>query len=72
LILAEQHGDIQHGHPIEVLRTMSIGHGGVDRSLQELNSRNWVMQLPSGNWILTEKGFSEAKKLSDDGEKLDV
>ena len=64
LILAEQHGDIQHGHPIEVLRTMSIGHGGVDRSLQELRARNWVNQLPSGNWILTKEGYNWAKKLS--------
>jgi manganese/zinc/iron transport system permease protein len=64
-ILAEQHGEINHGHSIEVLRTMSIGHGGVDRSLKELQSRNWVTRTPDNNWILTESGLEEAKKITD-------
>ncbi len=61
-ILAKQHGNIEHGHSIEVLRSMSIGHGGVDKSLKELKSRKLVDQKPSGNWILTPTGLDEAKK----------
>jgi manganese/zinc/iron transport system permease protein len=64
-ILAKQHGEINHGHSIEVLRTMSIGHGGVDRSLKELQSRNFVTRTPDNNWILTESGLEEAKKITD-------
>ena len=61
-ILAKQHDNIEHGHSIEVLRTMSIGHGGVDQSLKELKSRKWVDQKSNGNWILTPAGLDEAKK----------
>ncbi len=62
-ILAQQHDDIKHGHPIEVLRTMSIGHGGVDRSLKELKNRNWANQKPNGNWELTENGLQQARNI---------
>ena len=62
-ILAQQHETIDHGHSIEVLRTMSIGHGGVDRSLKVLKSNGWVDQKPNGNWVLTGEGFTIAKKL---------
>ena len=68
-ILAEQHGEINHGHSIEVLRTMSIGHGGVDRSLKELRSRDWVTQTLENNWILTETGLEKAKKITKGNEK---
>jgi manganese/zinc/iron transport system permease protein len=67
-ILAGQHPEIEHGHPIEVLRTMSIGHGGVDRSLKELKARRWVEQKPDGNWILTEKGMEQAQQMANKGE----
>ena len=62
-ILANQHGSIEHGHAIEVLRTMSIGHGGVDRSLKELQAQGLVKQLQNGNWILTQSGAQKAKQI---------
>jgi manganese/zinc/iron transport system permease protein len=69
-ILAQQHGNIDHGHPVEVLRAMSIGHGGVDQSLKELKSREWVEVKPGGGWILTSLGYNEAQKVSESrGEK---
>lgn len=69
-ILAQQHGNIDHEHPVEVLRTMSIGHGGVDQSLKELKSRNWVEEKPSGGWVLTSMGYKEAQRVSESrGEK---
>ena len=69
-ILAGQHKDIGHGHSIEVLRTMSIGHGGVDRSLQELKNRGWVEEKADGNWVLTASGMEQARQMSDKGEFL--
>jgi Mn-dependent DtxR family transcriptional regulator len=44
---------------------MSIGHGGVDRSLKVLKSKGWVDQNPNGNWVLTGEGFTIAKKLEE-------
>ncbi len=66
-ILAEQHEDREHGHPIEVLRAMSIGHGGVDRSLKELESRNLVKRTGQLEWVLTKEGFQKAEKLAKQG-----
>lgn len=69
LVLAEQHGDINHGHPIEVLRTMSIGHGGVDKSLKELKARGFVKENRVITWSLTPNGLEKAKKFSPGNEE---
>ena len=63
-VLARQHDDLGHGHPISVLRTMSIGHGGVERSLEVLRERGLVRVTDAGTWSLTPRGFSEAGRLS--------
>jgi manganese/zinc/iron transport system permease protein len=63
-VLAMRHEDLGHGHPISVLRTMSIGHGGVDRSLEVLRERGLVRVTPDGTWSLTPGGLSEAGRLS--------
>ena len=63
-VLAMRHEDPGHGHPISVLRTMSIGHGGVDRSLAVLRERGLVRVAADGTWSLTPLGLSEAGKLS--------
>lgn len=69
-ILAEQHGSIERSHPISVLRAMSIGHGGVDRSLSELKEKKWVEKKPNENWVLTPLGLEEAKKLFNGKDKI--
>jgi manganese/zinc/iron transport system permease protein len=61
--LAIRHEDSRHGHPTEVLRTMSLGHGGTDRSLRELESRGLARKGEGNRWILTESGFEEARRL---------
>jgi manganese/zinc/iron transport system permease protein len=63
-VLAMRHEDPGHGHPISVLRTMSIGHGGVDRSLEVLRERGLVRLTDAGTWSLTPRGLSEAGRLS--------
>jgi manganese/zinc/iron transport system permease protein len=63
-VLAMRHEDLGHGHPISVLRTMSIGHGGVDRSLEVLRERGLVRVTAEGTWSLTPRGLSEAGRLS--------
>ncbi|MGZ8450139.1 MAG: metal ABC transporter permease [Candidatus Deferrimicrobiaceae bacterium] len=63
-VLAMRHEDLGHGHPISVLRTMSAGHGGVDRSLEVLRERGLVRVAADGTWSLTPLGLSEAGKLS--------
>ncbi|HAM31939.1 MAG TPA: ABC transporter [Deltaproteobacteria bacterium] len=62
-VLAARHDDPGHGHPISVLRTMSIGHGGVDRSLEVLRERGFVRKTADGTWSLTPRGLEEAKRL---------
>jgi manganese/zinc/iron transport system permease protein len=63
-VLAMRHEDLGHGHPISVLRTMSIGHGGVDRSLGVLREKGLVRVTADGTWSLTPSGLSEAGRLS--------
>jgi len=63
-VLAMRHEDHGHGHPISVLRTMSIGHGGVDRSLEVLREKGLVRVTADGTWSLTSSGLSEAGRLS--------
>jgi manganese/zinc/iron transport system permease protein len=61
-ILARQHGSLERAHSIEVIRTMSQGHGGADRSLDELKRRGWANQNAAGDWMLTEQGLKEAER----------
>lgn len=63
-VLANQHQEPGHGHPIEVLRTMAHGHGGVDRSLKVLKERGLVQETGSGEWALTPLGMEQAGRLS--------
>lgn len=63
-ILARQHREAGHGHPVEVLRTMAHGHGGVDRSLKVLQERGLVEETGPGEWALTPPGMEEAGRLS--------
>ncbi len=63
-VLAIRHQEPGHGHPIEVLRTMAHGHGGVDRSLKVLKERGLVQETGSGEWALTSLGIEEAGRLS--------
>jgi manganese/zinc/iron transport system permease protein len=63
-VLARQHREPGHGHPVAVLRTMAHGHGGVDRSLQVLKERGLVQETGSGEWALTPRGMEEAGRLS--------
>jgi manganese/zinc/iron transport system permease protein len=67
-VLALRHEDPGHGHPISVLRTMSLGHGGVDRSLELLRKRGLVRKTEEGKWSLTPEGLSHARGLSGKGE----
>jgi manganese/zinc/iron transport system permease protein len=63
--LASHHEDPDHGHTIEVLRTMSGGQGGVERSLRELETRGWVHQV-GDEWSLTPEGLVEVERLGGD------
>jgi Mn-dependent DtxR family transcriptional regulator len=46
---------------------MSIGHGGVDRTLKELRKDDLVEQKPNGNWMLTKKGLHMAEEIETGG-----
>ncbi len=61
-ILSMQHEDPYHVHPRAVLRTMAIGHGGVDRSLEELEARGLAKRVVG--WAITPHGIEEAKKIA--------
>jgi len=63
-ILSAQHPGVDRGHGIEVLRTMAMGHGGVDRTLKELEEKGLARRTGQGAWLLTEKGLAEAGRLS--------
>lgn len=67
-VLAVQHEDLGRGHSIEVLRTMSIGHGGVDRSLRELMREGLVKKLRGDKWALTPEGIEAGERLEKHGE----
>jgi manganese/zinc/iron transport system permease protein len=63
--LALQHqGKRQHGHPVAVLLTMDSRGSGVKRSLTMMQTLGFVEQTSDKSWILTEKGFEEARKFS--------
>ncbi len=62
--LASQHQELDHGHPIAVLRAMNAGRGGVERSLHELEARGWAKQVGDDEWALTPAGSQEAARLA--------
>jgi manganese/zinc/iron transport system permease protein len=61
-ILGSQHGDIQHAHSIQTLRTMSVGRGGVQHSLLRLKELGLVEQMDEHDWALTPRGVDEARQ----------
>ncbi|MBY0527767.1 MAG: metal ABC transporter permease [Gemmataceae bacterium] len=60
-LLAAQHDDHAHGHPLAVLRAMSVGRGGLERTLAELRERGLVRQAGPDAWALTPEGWQEAE-----------
>ena len=60
--LFRQHGTA-HGHSIDVLRLMSLGHGGVDGSIVELEDKGLIYQPEKDHWTLTEAGIERAREL---------
>ncbi len=69
--LAMQHDAPNHAHSIATIRLMAEGHGGVDRSLQEMKSRGWVTVADGDHWALTESGFKFALAVQN-GEEVDL
>lgn len=61
-VLAQQHEDRQHAHPLTVLQAMSAGSGGVRRSLEELNRQGLVRQVGEEGWALTSPGVRKAEQ----------
>lgn len=61
--LYHHHQTIKRGHSKKVLRTMSIGHGGVERSIHELQIHDYISEKKPDQWCLTEKGLARAKEL---------
>jgi manganese/zinc/iron transport system permease protein len=61
--LASAHENPEHAHSIAVLRLMSAGKGGVDKSLKKLQERGLVQSLNSGEWALTKAGIEEARNM---------
>jgi manganese/zinc/iron transport system permease protein len=64
LALASQHEDRAHGHDIAVLRAMSLGRAGVERSLRDLAHRGWVLESDHDQWVLTTQGYVQAEQLA--------
>ena len=60
--LALEHEDPEHAHSLQVLRLMSAGRGGVERSLEILSERGLVRAVSPGEWALTRAGIEEAEK----------
>ena len=60
--LFRQHGTA-HGHSIDVLRLMSLGHGGVDGSIVELEDKGLIYQPQKDHWTLTKAGIERAREL---------
>jgi repressor of nif and glnA expression len=50
---------------------MSLGHGGVDRSLEVLRERGLAREVGANRWTITTRGLQEARRLSggEEGEK---
>ncbi len=62
-LLAKQHDNPSHAHSIATLRAMASGHGGVDRSLEELEARGYAKKTVG--WSLTPAGYKEAVKMAE-------
>ena len=60
--LALEHNDPGHAHSLSVLRLMSAGKGGVEKSLEILSERGLVRAVRPGEWALTTEGLEEAEK----------
>ena len=60
--LSMQHDDPRHPHPVQVLRTMQPGEGGIRRSLDELKARGWASGDSQEGWHLTPQGLEEARQ----------
>jgi manganese/zinc/iron transport system permease protein len=61
-LLAAQHDSPDYGHPIDVLRAMNVGRGGVEHTLKTLEAQGLVQRAGANAWALTNEGFSEAKR----------
>lgn len=61
--LFKQHGTSLKGHTLNVLRVMSLGHGGVDGSVIQLKNKGLIKQINKDQWTLTEKGIAKASNL---------
>jgi len=61
--LASAHDNPEHAHSIAVLRLMSAGKDGVDKSLKKLQERGLVRSLNSDEWALTKAGIEEARNM---------
>ena len=68
-VLARQHPGEERAHKTTVLRTMSLGHGGTDRSLKVLQARGLVARAGTQAWALTPKGLAEAERVFGRGEE---
>jgi len=66
--LSLQHEDPYHSHRTAVLRAMSEGHGGADRSLAELESQGLARRVGADRWALTPAGAEEAARWFGGGE----
>lgn len=61
--LASAHDDPEHAHSIAVLRLMSSGKAGVDKSLKTLEEQGFVRSVNSDEWALTKAGVEQARNL---------
>ncbi len=57
-----QHGEIDHGHPLPVIETMSEAREGALNSLLALEADRLARRLADGSWALTLDGQAAAKR----------
>jgi manganese/zinc/iron transport system permease protein len=60
--LALDHEDPEHAHSLSVLKLMSAGKGGVEKSLEILGDRGLVRAVGPGEWALTKAGIEAAER----------
>ena len=65
--LYQQHNDLEKSHHIDVMRAMSQGHGGTDKSLTEMQKKGWAFEEKKNYWKLTGHGLEQAQKINKDG-----
>lgn len=63
-LLSLQHAEARHPHPTATLQAMSHGHGGVNRTLEELSKMGYVQKIVQESWSLTPEGEAAAKNLA--------